>query len=187
GPLARLNACVAIGSPWADAELNELRQRCGRVVSSSFASHLARLVEIVACLEGIETLLHDPQLQDPHVRARAGLNRLEAVGVGEAPRGTLFHHYRVNEQGLIERMNLIIATGLNNLAMNRTVLQIARQVLPDPVPAEAEIPEPLLNRIEAGIRCFDPCLSCSTHAAGSMPLRLELRDAGGALLAVRQR
>jgi NAD-reducing hydrogenase large subunit len=187
GPLARLNVCEAIGSPWADAELCELRQRCGRVVCSSFASHLARLVEIVACLEGIEALLHDPQLQDPHVRARAGLNRLEAVGVGEAPRGTLLHHYRVNQQGLIERMNLIIATGLNNLAMNRTVLQIAREVLPDPIGAEAEIPEPLLNRIEAGIRCFDPCLSCSTHAAGSMPLRLEIRDAGGALVAMRQR
>ena len=187
GPLARLNVCERIGTPWADAELEELRQRCGRVVCSSFAYHLARLIEIVACLEAIEALLHDPLLLDPHVRAHAGLNRLEAVGAGEAPRGTLFHHYRVDEQGLIRRVNLIIATGQNNLAMNRTVLQIAREFIPDPVPAGSEIPEPLLNRLEAGIRCFDPCLSCSTHAAGTMPLRVELLAADGQLLAERLR
>jgi NAD-reducing hydrogenase large subunit len=91
----------------------------------------------------------------------------------------------VDEQGLITRVNLIIATGQNNLAMNLTVLQIAREVLPDPVPAS--IPEALLNRIEAGIRCFDPCLSCSTHAAGAMPIRLELRAADGRLLAEQVR
>ena len=185
GPLARLNVCERIGTPWADAELADLRQRCGRVALSSFAYHQARLVEIVACLEGIQALLHDLELQDPHVRARASLNAHEAVGVGEAPRGTLFHHYRVDEQGLITRVNLIIATGQNNLAMNLTVLQIAREVLPDPVPAS--IPEALLNRIEAGIRCFDPCLSCSTHAAGAMPIRLELRAADGRLLAEQVR
>jgi NAD-reducing hydrogenase large subunit len=105
--------------------------------------------------------------------------------VSEAPRGTLFHHYRVDEHGLLSGVNLIIATGQNNLAMNRTVAQIARSYLPDPVPAE--LPEPLLNRIEAGIRCFDPCLSCSTHAAGAMPLRVELRGSDGELLAERVR
>ena len=101
GPLARLNVCERIGTPWADAELAHLRQRCGRVALSSFAYHQARLVEIVACLEAIEALLHDPELQDPHVRARASLNARQAVGVGEAPRGTLFHHYEVDEHGLI--------------------------------------------------------------------------------------
>jgi NAD-reducing hydrogenase large subunit len=189
GPLARLNVCELVGTPWADAELAELRQRSGtgsaRVITSSFAYHHARLVEIVACLEAIEQLMADEQLLHGRVRAHASLNRNEAVGVSEAPRGTLFHHYRVDDNGLITRVNLIIATGQNNLAMNRTVTQIAREFLPDPVPENAEIPEPLLNRIEAGIRCFDPCLSCSTHAAGQMPLRLELRDAEGALLAER--
>ena len=189
GPLARLNVCERVGTPWADAELAELRQRSGtgsaRVITSSFAYHHARLVEIVACLEAIEQLMADEQLLHGRVRAHASLNRTEAVGVSEAPRGTLFHHYRVDDHGLITRVNLIIATGQNNLAMNRTVAQIARAFLPDPVPAE--IPEPLLNRIEAGIRCFDPCLSCSTHAAGQMPLRLELRAADGMLLAERCR
>jgi len=190
GPLARLNVCDGIGTPWADAELAELRQRSGGdtgVVTSSFAYHHARLVEIVACLESIEELVNDPELQTGRVRSRASLNRNEAVGVSEAPRGTLFHHYRVDDDGLIERVNLIIATGQNNLAMNRTVAQIAREYIEEPVPAGAEIPEPLLNRVEAGIRCFDPCLSCSTHAAGQMPLRIQLVDAAGVLLAERCR
>jgi NAD-reducing hydrogenase large subunit len=193
GPLARLNVCDGIGTPWADAELAELRARSGttdsggRIVTSSFAYHHARLVEIVACLEAIELLVNDAELMDRHTRSRAGLNRLEAVGVSEAPRGTLFHHYRVNEQGLIERVNLIIATGQNNLAMNRTVLQIAREFITESVAPDQEIPEPLLNRVEAGIRCFDPCLSCSTHAAGQMPLRLQLLAVDGTVLAERSR
>ncbi len=193
GPLARLNVCDAIGTDWADRELQEFRQRSGtadsggRIVTSSFAYHHARLVEIVACLEGIEQLVLDDTLMNGRIRARASLNANEAVGVSEAPRGTLFHHYRVDDDGLITRVNLIIATGQNNLAMNRTVAQIAREYIPDPVPPDAGIPEPLLNRVEAGIRCFDPCLSCSTHAAGQMPLRLELHDAAGQVLAARQR
>ena len=187
GPLARLNVCDRIGTAWADRELVEFRQRYGRVALSSFGYHLARLVELVACLEGIERLLADPVVLDPLVQARAGLNARSAVGMGEAPRGTLFHHYQVDGNGLLEQMNLLIATGQNNLAMNRTIAQLARALLPDPVPADAEIPEPLLNRIEAGIRCFDPCLSCSTHAAGSMPLHLRLIAADGRVLAERQR
>ena len=198
GPLARLNVCDRIGTPWADAELAEFRARSGtaasadqgcghRIATSSFAYHHARLVEIVACLEGIAQLVVDPLLQSGRLRARASLNANEAVGVSEAPRGTLFHHYCVDDDGLITRVNLIIATGQNNLAMNRTVTQIARAFMPDPVPAGVDLPEPLLNRVEAGIRCFDPCLSCSTHAAGQMPLRIELLDAQGALVAGRSR
>jgi NAD-reducing hydrogenase large subunit len=187
GPLARLNVCDSIGTPWADQELAEFRQRAGRVALSSFGYHHARLVEIVACLEAIEQLVADPELATGRVRARASLNAQEAVGVSEAPRGTLFHHYRVDGQGLITRVNLIIATGQNNLAMNRTVHQIAQEFLPDPVPADAQIPEAILNRIEAGIRCFDPCLSCSTHAAGQMPLQVQLLAADGQVLAERSR
>ena len=144
-------------------------------------------MEIVACLEAIEQLVADPQLQERRVRVRGSLQCHSAVGVSEAPRGTLFHHYQVDDNGLITRVNLIIATGQNNLAMNRTVLQIAREVIPGPVAAGAEIPEALLNRVEAGIRCYDPCLSCSTHAAGQMPLRLQLVAADGQLLAERSR
>ena len=187
GPLARLNVCDQIGTPWADRELTEFRQRSGQVAISSFAYHHARLVEIVACLEAIATLVEDPELMHGRVRCRASLNHHEAVGVSEAPRGTLFHHYRVDDDGLLTKVNLIIATGQNNLAMNRTVHQIARAYIPDPVPAGVEIPEALLNRVEAGIRCFDPCLSCSTHAAGQMPLAIRLVAADGRVLAERCR
>ena len=102
--------------------------------------------------------------------------------MSEAPRGTLLHHYRVDANGLIERVNLIIATGQNNSAMNRTITQIAQRYLQD-----GQLSEALLNRVEAGIRCFDPCLSCSTHAAGQMPLQVRLLAADGAVLQQRQR
>jgi NAD-reducing hydrogenase large subunit len=111
------------------------------------------------------------------LRADAGINQLEGVGVSEAPRGTLFHHYKVDENGLIQKVNLVIATGQNNLAMNRTVAQIARHFIHG-----SEIPEGMLNRVEAGIRAFDPCLSCSTHAAGQMPLHIQLVGADGAIV-----
>jgi len=182
GPLARLNLCERIGTERADQELVELRQRGGRVVTASFLYHLARLIEIVACLEQMEQLLDDPEITASHVRAHAGVNCHEAVGVSEAPRGTLLHHYRVDRDGLIERVNLIIATGQNNNAMNRTITQIARHYLDG-----HNLSEPLLNRVEAGIRCFDPCLSCSTHAAGQMPLEVQLFSADGELLQQQRR
>ena len=182
GPLARLNLCERIGSARADQELKELRQRGGRVVTASFLYHLARLIEILACLEQMEQLLDDPLITATHVRARAGVNCHEAVGVSEAPRGTLFHHYWVDANGLIEKVNLIIATGQNNSAMNRTITQIARHYLTD-----GNLSEAMLNRVEAGIRCFDPCLSCSTHAAGQMPLLVQLIGPDGTLLEERRR
>jgi len=182
GPLARLNLCARIGSERADQELHELRQRGGRVVNASFLYHLARLIEILACLEQMEQLLDDPLITATHVRARAGVNCHEAVGVSEAPRGTLFHHYWVDANGLIEKVNLIIATGQNNSAMNRTITQIARHYLVD-----GNLSEAMLNRVEAGIRCFDPCLSCSTHAAGQMPLLVQLIGPDGTLLEERRR
>jgi NAD-reducing hydrogenase large subunit len=169
GPLARLNICNQIGTEAADRELQEFRDRFGRAPSSSFLYHYARLIEILACLEKIQQLVDDPDITSPRVRAQGGVNQLEAIGVSEAPRGTLFHHYQVDENGLIQKVNLIIATGQNNLAMNQTVAQIAKHYIHG-----NEIPEGLLNRVEAGIRCFDPCLSCSTHAAGQMPLHVEL-------------
>lgn len=177
GPLARLNICSRIGMPLADQELLEFREWGQGTVTSSFFYHYARLIEILACLEHIEQLLDDSDLLEQHLRAQAGINQLEGIGVSEAPRGTLFHHYQVDENGLIQKVNLLIATGQNNLAMNRTVAQIARHFIHGP-----EIPEGILNRVEAGIRAFDPCLSCSTHAAGQMPLHIQLLGAGGELL-----
>ena len=174
GPLARLNVCSHIGNEGADRELQDLRDRSGGASTSSFLYHYARLIEILACLEKIQVLMEDPDLQSHRVRSQGGVNNLEAVGVSEAPRGTLFHHYKVDENGLIQSVNLIIATGQNNLAMNQTVTQIAKQYIHN-----NDISEGFLNRVEAGIRCFDPCLSCSTHAAGQMPLHLQVLAATG--------
>ncbi len=169
GPLARLNVCSHIGTPKADAELKAFKKLGRGAVTSSFLYHYARLIEIIACVERVEVLLDDPDLLSEDLRADAGINQLEGVGVSEAPRGTLFHHYQVDRNGVIRKMNLIIATGQNNLAMNQTVAQIARHYV-----RGNDIPEAMLNRVEHGIRCYDPCLSCSTHAAGQMPLHVRL-------------
>lgn len=177
GPLARLNLCTHIGTARADAELVEFRQRAGRVATSSFYFHYARLIEMLACLEHIERMLTDNDLTTGQPRAEAGLNRREAVGISEAPRGTLFHHYKVDDTGRLVSVNMIIATGQNNLAMNRTITQIARRYLQG-----SSISEPMLNRVEAGIRAFDPCLSCSTHAWGQMPLHVQLVSSAGEVI-----
>jgi NAD-reducing hydrogenase large subunit len=182
GPLARLNLCQRMGTPLADQELGVFRQLGTGAVNSAFFYHYARLIEVLAAVEHIERMVDDADLQSDHLRADAGVNQLEGVGCSEAPRGTLFHHYQVNSDGLIQKVNLLIATGHNNLAMNRTVLEVARHYIKGP-----HVPEGILNRLEAGIRAFDPCLSCSTHAAGRMPLRVQLFDPGGNLLDEVQR
>ena len=117
--------------------------------------------------------MDDPDLSSEDLRADAGINSLRGVGASEAPRGTLFHDYTVDRNGLLQKVNLIVATGQNNLAMNQTVAQIARHYV-----RGDDIPEPMLNRVEHGIRCYDPCLSCSTHAVGQMPLHVQLIGPG---------
>ena len=120
-------------------------------------------------VEKMELLLNDPAILGTDIRAKAMINRREGIGVIEAPRGVLFHHYSVDENGVLQKVNMLIATAQNNFAMNRTVRQLAMQYLDG-----NKITEGLLNRVESGIRCFDPCLSCSTHAIGSMPLHVQL-------------
>lgn len=177
GPLARLNVCEQMGVPRADAELKKFKKFGHGAVTSSFLYHYARLIEILACLEYVERYMDDPELSSEELRADAGINSLRGVGVSEAPRGTLFHDYTVDRNGLLLKVNLIVATGQNNLAMNQTVAQIARHFI-----RGQEIPEPMLNRVEHGIRCYDPCLSCSTHAVGQMPLHVRLVAHDGSIL-----
>jgi NAD-reducing hydrogenase large subunit len=177
GPLARLNVATRAGTPLADEELAEFRQLGRGAVLSSFHYHYARLIEILYGIEKIEALLSQPDILSKDICALAMRNRFRGVGASEAPRGTLFHDYEVKEGGIVSRVNLLIATGQNNLGMNRTVTQIARHFL-----SGRTITEGLLNRVEAGIRAYDPCLSCSTHAAGRMPLAVELIGPDGALL-----
>src|SRR3569833_163472 len=131
GPLARLNVARYITTPTADAEFREYKQRYG-TVNSSFLFHYARLIEMVAATEAVHRLLDDPEILSDHLRAHADINQKHGVGVSEAPRGTLFHDYEVDDVGLIKKVNLVIATGQNNLAMHKPVAQIARHIIKSP-------------------------------------------------------
>ena len=182
GPLARLNVIDRVGTPKADREWAEFRALRRGVILSNFHNHYGRLIEILFALERLEQLLSDKMILDPHVRAEAGPNAHEGVGVIEAPRGTLIHHYKINDEGLITWANLIVASGHNNLAMNRSVLQVAKHYVKG-----SKITEGMLNRVEAVIRTYDPCLSCSTHAAGRMPLLIEAYDAQGVCVSAVRR
>jgi len=182
GPLARLNVCQQMGVPKADAELKKFKKLGHGAVTSSFLYHYARLIETLACIELVERYMDDAELSSDYLRADAGINNLRGVGVSEAPRGTLFHDYTVDRNGLLQKVNLIVATGQNNLAMNQTVAQIARHYV-----RGNEIPEAMLNRVEHGIRCYDPCLSCSTHAVGQMPLHVQMIAPDGKVLDEKMR
>jgi NAD-reducing hydrogenase large subunit len=179
GPLGRLNVCDRFGTPESDAELEEYRGRGSGRTGRVFDYHYARLIEILASLEQMQNVLQDERLLSPRVRAEAGINALEGVGVHEAPRGTLIHHYKVDENGVITWANLIVSTGHNNLAMNRSILEIARRTIKNGV-----FDEGILNQVEGGIRAFDPCLSCSVHAIGRLPLEVQVVGPEGE---VRQR
>ncbi|MGE4295492.1 MAG: Ni/Fe hydrogenase subunit alpha [Campylobacterales bacterium] len=182
GPLARLNIADSLGTPFADEEFAEFRMLERGPILSSFYYHYARLIEIIHGLEKIGQLLSDEEILSPHVRAHAEPNRFEGVGMSEAPRGTLIHHYKIDQNGLIEWVNLIIASGHNNLAMNHGVFQSAKHFVDG-----NNLTDGALNRVEAVIRAFDPCLSCSTHALGKMPMKIELLDAGGNKVDEKQR
>jgi len=177
GPLGRLNAAGSCGTPVADAEFREFHERFGAVAHSAFLYHYARLIEILHALEKIELLLNDSQILDAQVRATAGVNALEGVGMIEAPRGTLIHHYKVNPEGAITWANLIVATGHNNLAIGRSVQQVAEHYVDG-----TKLNEGMLNHVSAVVRAYDPCLSCSTHADGSLAMKIQLLDAEGRLL-----
>jgi len=177
GPLARLNVIDQLGTAEADRELQLYRTRLGRLPASSFYYHHARLIEILHCVQQIADIVSDPGILGEQVRAVGEPDRREGVGVSEAPRGTLLHHYRVDENGLVEWADLVNATGQNNPAMNRGVLEVARKFV-----RGNEMPAGMLNRVEAVIRCFDPCLSSSAYAIGEMPIRLQLVGAEGQVL-----
>ena len=178
GPLARLNVASHCGTPLADEELKEFKQ-LGKngVVQSTFHYHYARLIEILFCLEGVKEILEEPDILSERVSSKAFVNNDQGVGVAEAPRGTLIHHYAVDPQGMIVWTNMIIATEHNNLAYNKAVTQVAKKYV-----KAKQLKEGMLNRVEAVIRAFDPCLSCATHAVGQMPLEVQLIDAEGKLV-----
>ena len=175
GPLGRINACDDIATPEASAELAAFRKSTDDgMVHYTLYYHYARLIEILYAMERLEELLNDPDVLGSDLRITGNVTNREGVGVVEAPRGTLIHHYEVDGKGAIERANLIVATGHNNYAMNRGVEQVARDYI-----TGSDVKEGALNRMEHVIRCYDPCLFCSTHAVGKMPLKLEVRNSRG--------
>jgi NAD-reducing hydrogenase large subunit len=174
GPLARLNTCDFIDTPEAEAARKEfIALTKGKPNNVTMAYHWARLIELLHCIEKIGVLLHDKDLQGTDLVTK-GQRRGEAVGLLEAPRGTLFHHYRVNENDQVTMANLIVSTTNNNEPMNRAVQKVCEDHL-----SGKEITEGLLNHVEVAIRAYDPCLSCATHAMGQMPLVVELIDCEG--------
>ena len=183
GPLARLNTCDFIPTPEAEAARREfMAPTDGKPNNTTLAYHWARMIELLHAIECIRDLLHDPDLQGEDLVVK-GERRAEAVAIVEAPRGTLFHHYRIDERDQVVMANLIVSTTSNNEPMNRAVQKVAA----DHLSGQPRITEGLLNHVEVAIRAYDPCLSCATHAVGKMPLVVELRDAHGRLLASRAR
>ncbi|MCB0835346.1 MAG: Ni/Fe hydrogenase subunit alpha [Bacteroidetes bacterium] len=172
GPLARLNVCDHITTPLANKELQEFKSYYnGRPNHSTMHSHWARLIEMLYCAEEIKTLLQDEAILGEDL-LREGHRRPEGIGIIEAPRGTLIHHYKVDDKGMITKCNLIVSTTHNNEAMNRAVRWVANNVLSE----QKEITDGMLNQVEVAIRAFDPCLSCATHALGKMPLQVSVFD-----------
>ena len=182
GPLARVNTADFIDTPEAKAARKEfMAVTNGKPNNITMAYHWARLIELVHSAEKIRDLLHDKDLQGNNLVVQ-GTRREEGVGLIEAPRGTLIHHYRVNKQDQVVMANLIVSTTHNNEPMNRAVQKVAKDYL-----SGVEITEGLLNHVEVAIRAYDPCLSCATHALGRMPLTVELLDHEGRVLDVKSR
>ncbi|MDJ0938401.1 MAG: Ni/Fe hydrogenase subunit alpha [Woeseiaceae bacterium] len=182
GPLARLNNCDYIDTPLAEAERERFMELGGgSPVHASLAYHWARMIELLHCAEKIRELLDDPVTLGSDIVV-TGERQSTGIGVIEATRGTLFHHYEVDDDDMIRKANLIVSTTNNNQAMNEAIRQVAKDKLNG-----EEITEPLLNNIEVAVRAYDPCLSCATHAVGKMPLAVELRRTSGELVHRLQR
>jgi NAD-reducing hydrogenase large subunit len=180
GPLGRLNVVDKIGTPMANDEFKLFKGiNGGKPVEGSLYYHYARLIELVYALERVAQLLDDPDIMSNEIRAYPSLAKVPGQGVGviEAPRGTLFHDYSTDENGLLKRVNLIVATGNNNWAMHTASGLVAKAFIDG-----TRLTEGMLNRVEAAIRCYDPCLSCATHALGKMPLEVTLLAADGTVL-----
>ena len=178
GPLARVQICDVMPTPLAEAERRTfLNVGGGKPLHGALMYHWARMIEMLHAAEMARELLDDPDIIGTDLMADKGPRREEAVGVIEAPRGTLFHHYRADENDLVTYCNLVVSTTNNNQAMNEAIRAVASRYL-----SGRELTEGLLNHIEVAIRAYDPCLSCATHALGQMPLEVDLIDAGGTLV-----
>jgi F420-non-reducing hydrogenase large subunit len=179
GPLARLNCAEVTGTRLADAALAEWKTACGNPSKLLFAGHWARLIELLHCAEKAMALLDDPAIRSPEVRTAPGTLKRHAVAHVEAPRGVLIHDYQVDANALIESANFVVATQHNIASINTSIKDAARDLL-------AKSDSELLDGVEFAIRCYDPCLSCSTHRVGQMPLEVSLWQDGHNLRTARR-
>lgn len=183
GPLARLNLAQQISTPLANQELKNFKAlNVGLPVENTLYYHYARLIEALYAAEKARALLLDPDILSTDILNTRKDIRGEGVGIIEAPRGTLIHHYWTDHHGKLERVNLIVSTGHNNWAMSQAVDSVAKTYITGP-----QVHEGLLNRVEAAVRAYDPCLSCSTHAIGQMPIQIEILDGEGNTLQTLER
>ena len=178
GPLGRLNISDHIDTPLANEELKSFKAiNSGRPVENTLYYHYARLIEALFAAERVKVLLDDPDILSTDILNTRQNFTGHGVGVIEAPRGTLIHDYSTNANGQITRVNLIVSTGHNNWAMSNAVDSVAKMYVHGP-----DVKEGMLNRIEAAIRAYDPCLSCSTHAVGQMPISVDIVNSEGMLV-----
>jgi len=181
-PLARLNVAKEITTPLANEELKVYKSISDGPVEPSLYYHYARLIEALYSVERTRQLCEDEDILSQDIIDTSGSITGEGVGCIEAPRGTLWHHYWTDDSGVITKVNLIVATGNNNWAMNKAVDSVAKTFVDG-----NNVTEGMLNRVEAAIRCYDPCLSCSTHALGQMPLMVNIVNEQGDVVRQFQR
>lgn len=182
-PLARLNIAERITTEKANAELAEFKALgAGRPVEQSLYYHYARIIELLYAVERAQQLTEDDEIVSRDFRVVVNRQAGEGVGVIEAPRGTLIHHYVADDMGKLEKVNIVVATAHNYAGMDNAVNSVAKKLVKG-----TDISEPLLNQVEMAIRCYDPCLSCSTHKLGQMPLDIQIVAADGTLIRRSQR
>jgi len=182
-PLARLNAAVGMATPQAEEAYLPFLGMLGKPVHHTLANHWARLIELLYAAERMQELANDPEITDPRVRTLPEAVPEEGIGVVEAPRGTLFHHYRTDEHGIITHCKLIVATQNNAARISMGLEKAARGLV-----SAATVDDGILNMVEMALRAYDPCLGCATHALpGSMPIMIRVSDAHGQVRATLRR
>jgi NAD-reducing hydrogenase large subunit len=178
GPLGRMNAVESLSTPMAGPEHKIFKTlNGGRPVEQTLYYHYARMIEVIYCIERVRELLDDSDILSTDILNTRKDYKGEGIGILEAPRGTLIHHYKADDTGKLTSVNLIVATGHNNWAMTEAVDSVAKTYI-----TGGEIREGMLNRVEAAVRAHDPCLSCSTHAVGQMPLQIEMINPEGQII-----
>jgi len=175
-PLARLNVADGMATPLAQEAYERMYSVLGgKPVHNTLAFHWARLVEALYAAERVVELAHDPELTSPDIVNLPEAIPKEGVGVVEAPRGTLIHHYQTDDRGILTSVNLIVATQNNSAAINMSVEKAARSLIKN-----GDVPDGILNMIEMGFRAYDPCHACATHSLpGTMPLDVNVYDSAG--------